>query len=109
MNPIGAPEENIVARRVDTSNPFGEVAPVSEIPTIPDPLPIREIPPPTPEGPVRTFVNPDLAAMERESIGQPASPAITVNPASLMMQGAPAAAREIGRGLGILFSRGTGE
>jgi hypothetical protein len=108
IDPINTVEEPaVVARRVD-SNPFGEVvAPISEVPVLPDPTPAIIRTTVTPAGPVRTFVNPDVAEAER--IGGGNQPAITVSPASLMMQGAPAAAREIGRGLGTLFSRRAGE
>jgi len=108
INPIDVPEESVVARGVDAVNPFGGVvAPIVEMPTIPDPTPpvVRT---PVATGPVRTFVNPDVVVIETERDSRNQS-GITVSPAALMMQGAPAAAREIGRGLGALFSRGASE
>jgi len=108
IDPINTIEESAVAARRGGSNPYGEVvAPISEIPVLPDPTPTIVRTPVAPVGPVRTFVNPDVVEIERDSGGN--QPALTVSPASLMMQGAPAAAREIGRGLGALFSRRAGE
>jgi len=117
MDPINTAEENVVVRRVET-NPFGGVAAsgvkedVKE-PVISDPTPPRERRSPVAAPPVRTertFVNAAVGpggeedTMKRNS-GQSDT---VVSPAALIMnpaQGARAAAKEFGRGLGTFFSR----
>ena len=107
IDPINAPEEGIAARRTGAS-PFGEVAvTVIEVPVLPDSVSPIARTPVTPARPERVFVNPDVVVTEQDSgVNQPT---IVVSPAALMMQNAPAVAREIGRGLGALFSRGASE
>ena len=101
IDPINTAERSAVIRREDT-NPFGEVTvTVSETPVVSASAPSTGRTSVTPSRTERQFINPNVPVVgqERAQSGSNLSP----------VRGAQAAvAKELGRGLGSLFSRRSG-
>ena len=99
IDPINRTAENIVTRRAET-NPFGEVivntATETEIPVATTVSRNQETAAPLPK---RTFVNPDLAGDLQKPVQS--STAASPNPVRSVQA---AAAKELGRAMGTLFS-----
>ena len=103
MDPINTAAENVVVRREGTNNPFGDVTVMlSETPVMPAPVPSTRRTPVTSARPERQFINPNVPIMEQDRT-QSGS-----NLGSIRSVQA-AVAKELGRGLGALFSRRSSE